>query len=164
MQNILQFLQEQWPSLIFGAVAVVVIGWFYRLTRVARSEYLSRAAGFSDGREYNEDTLAIVRHVVGAIAGILAIKGYFGEDLVEVVIGLAVGVAILFMSWNGLDKDGLQDKLQGILRHLVTFLGGAGILGGEAIEQQWLTIGGIVISALGLLWSLIKKKEKVSIQ
>jgi LPXTG-motif cell wall-anchored protein len=162
--QILQFFQENLAAILFTIVIAVALGFFYYFTRVARSEYLSRSAGFVAGGQSDEPTLGVIRHVVGAIGGILAIKGYFGEDIVEVLVGIVIGFAVLFMSWNSLDKDALQDKLQGILRHLVTFLGGIGVITGDAVEQQWITIGGIVITGLGILWSLFKKKEQMSVQ
>lgn len=164
MDSILQFFTQNWASILFGLAIAGVIGWTYYLTRRTRSEYLSRTAMAAMGSGYNEDTLAIVRHIVGSIAGLLAMLGVFGQDMVEVISAIVIGIAIIIMSWNSLDKDSLTEKLSGVLRHVITFAGGVGIITGTQQEQSWLTWGGLIVTGIGILWSLFNKKEKLKVE
>lgn len=164
MDAILQFFAQNWASVLFGLAIAGVIGWNYYLTRRTRSEYMSRTAMSAMGATYNEDTLAIVRHIVGSLAGLMAMLGFFEQDMVEVLVSVVIGLAIIVMSWNSLDKDSLTDKLSGILRHVITFAGGIGVITGAQQEQNWLTWGGLIITGIGIVWSLFIKKEKLRVE
>lgn len=50
------------------------------------------------------------------------------------------------------------DQLQGILRHLFTFGGGFLITKGYIDEESLQQISGLVISLVGVIWSVASKK------
>jgi hypothetical protein len=109
----------------------------------------------------NEQISGIIRHIITFIAGLGVIAGWFEEALSQVIIMGVMAIATLFLSWNSLDKDTFTEQLEGILRHVVTFLGGIGVIAGSSMEAAWMTVGGIVITVAGIVWSLVRKEGKV---
>jgi len=55
-----------------------------------------------------------------------------------------------------------QDQIFGIIRHVLTTLGGVAVTKGWIDEESTLELTGLVMSAVGFVWSFwIKKKAQV---
>lgn len=161
MNQFTEFLAQNWPNILFALVACGVIGYTYYLTRRTRSEYMSRTALSAAEPKLNE---AIIRHIVTAAAGLLVMLGIFSEGVGEELIGGVLMIVMLIASWNGIDKDTLMEKLTGIARHAITFLGGIGVIISEAQQEKWLGYASIIVTAIGFLWSLLSKNKKMKME
>lgn len=51
-----------------------------------------------------------------------------------------------------------SDEFDGTVRHLMTWIGGAGFVTGNFDPAQWQTIAGAVVTVAGVLWSWANKK------
>lgn len=57
--------------------------------------------------------------------------------------------------FGGLTKD----KVLGLLRHVLTFVGGLLVMFGIMEDGMWLEISGIISTFVGGLWSWIQKQK-----
>lgn len=53
-----------------------------------------------------------------------------------------------------------KDKILGIVRHTLTFVGGILIVKGYGDEVIWQEITGASITLIGGIWSVVSKKKK----
>jgi len=53
----------------------------------------------------------------------------------------------------------MSDKIQGLIRHILTFLGGYLVTQGIIDEQTLTEVVGAIITISGFVWSWISKKE-----
>jgi hypothetical protein len=53
-----------------------------------------------------------------------------------------------------------RDKILGIVRHTLTFVGGILIMKGYGDETIWQEITGASISLIGGIWSVVSKKNR----
>ena len=51
-----------------------------------------------------------------------------------------------------------KDKVLGIVRHALTFLGGVLVMQGVVDETLYLELSGAVVTLVGGVWSIIDKK------
>lgn len=160
MQQVLDFFKGSWPDILFGLGIAAVVAVTYYLTRRTRSDYMARTALATSAPRINE---GIIRHIITSVAGLLVMLAVINQEISDALIGGVLGISGLILSWQSLDKDMLQEKLTGIFRHVLTFLGGIGVIAGEAQEATWLKYGGIVIVAVGIIWSIFNKKTKMTI-
>jgi hypothetical protein len=54
-----------------------------------------------------------------------------------------------------------MEKTLGILRHVLTFLGGIALMNGIADESLVQEISGAALTLVGAVWSVISKKQKI---
>lgn len=51
-----------------------------------------------------------------------------------------------------------SDEFDGLVRHFMTWAGGATLVTGNFDPSQWQTIVGAVVTGLGVLWSVANKR------
>jgi hypothetical protein len=54
----------------------------------------------------------------------------------------------------------MDDKTQGLIRHILTIVGGFAISRGWINEENALAVTGAVLSVIGVIWSWRSKGEK----
>jgi hypothetical protein len=52
----------------------------------------------------------------------------------------------------------MPDILSGIIRHVLTTVGGALVAAGYLTSDQWTTIAGALAVIIGVVWSVISKR------
>ncbi len=55
----------------------------------------------------------------------------------------------------------MNEKIKGIVRHVLTFAGGYLITAGILDEQMLMELVGAIITITGFAWSFISKKDKI---
>lgn len=55
-----------------------------------------------------------------------------------------------------------QDTVLGIVRHLLTAGGGILVASGYTTNDQWTAISGGVVALVGVIWSILQKKQAAS--
>jgi len=54
----------------------------------------------------------------------------------------------------------MNDKIEGLLRHILTFLGGYLVTSGVIDESILMEVVGAITTIVGFVWSFFSKKEK----
>jgi flagellar motor component MotA len=57
-----------------------------------------------------------------------------------------------------------KEKLLGLTRHILTFLGGYLMTEGFVDESTWMEASGLVVTVVGIVWSIKNKKESKEVK
>jgi hypothetical protein len=52
----------------------------------------------------------------------------------------------------------MNDQVAGIVRHVLTSLGGALVAGGYLTSEEWTAIAGALAVLIGVIWSILAKR------
>jgi hypothetical protein len=52
----------------------------------------------------------------------------------------------------------MNDQIAGIVRHVLTSLGGALVAGGYLTSEEWTAVAGALAVLIGLVWSILAKR------
>ncbi|MGH6864629.1 MAG: hypothetical protein ACREDO_00225 [Methyloceanibacter sp.] len=56
----------------------------------------------------------------------------------------------------------MTDAISGLLRHLLTTIGGGLVAAGYLTSEQWTTIAGALAVIIGVVWSVISSRVSTS--
>lgn len=56
-----------------------------------------------------------------------------------------------------------MDKVLGIIRHILTFLGGILVARGVIDESTAMEISAAIITIIGVVWSIVDKKQRTGV-
>ncbi len=101
----------------------------------------------------------LLRHSLSIIGGILAMTGVMSESQSVEIMGYATTLISVIQSVSSSSKEEFSQRFQGVIRHILTFLGGVGVLKGWFSSEQFLEIGSALAIAGGTIWSILSKKK-----
>lgn len=102
----------------------------------------------------------ILRHGLTLIGGALVMFGVLSQGQNVEITGYIVSLISVIQSATTSNKQTFSDQLQGVIRHILTFVGGLGFLKGWYGGGQFIEIGGTIAAAAGLIWSAIVNRNK----
>lgn len=109
----------------------------------------------------NSNLLAIIRVVLSGFGAFLLGKNLFGATIDEVIWQMIVGVVMIIISlvMTIVNKTSGIEMIEGLVRQLLTALGG--LLTGLGIvqEEAYQSISGIIAIVLPYILSLLGKKK-----
>ena len=101
-----------------------------------------------------EHVTSIIRHLLSAVAGYLAIKGLDGSVIEG---GAGVVMAVVAVYWSIKDKTADQSTIAGVVRQLVSFIGGIFIEKGQLDPETLDSYLGAIVAILPII---LKKVDK----
>ena len=100
----------------------------------------------------------MLRHVLTFVGGVLVSKGILSSDTLTELLGVITGGAGVVLSILSSSKEDLKAKVEGVLRHVFSFLGGVGVLKGITISNDVMLAIAEIITAVTVIWSSFSKK------
>ena len=82
------------------------------------------------------------------------------EQTVEVT-GYITSLIAVVQSVNSSTKEEFAQKFQGVIRHILTFMGSLGLLKGWFATEDFTAIVGALTVAGGTIWSVFSKKGEL---
>ena len=52
----------------------------------------------------------------------------------------------------------MNDQIAGVVRHVLTSLGGALVAGGYLTSEEWTAVAGALAVLIGIVWSILVKR------
>jgi len=108
-----------------------------------------------------ETFISILRHVIGLLGAFLIGQTLFGtaidHSIWETVTGIFLSVGSVV--WSIADKTATIEMVQGVVRQVITFLGGLLIASGKLSEETFKLILGLATAMLPVLQSYLAKRK-----
>jgi hypothetical protein len=102
----------------------------------------------------NEQVQSVIRHILAALGGYLVIKG-LDSSLIET--GGGIVATIIALVWSFKAKSATQSQVAGVLRQVVTFIGGIFIAKGKLSPEQLETYLGVIAALVPILLAKLDK-------
>jgi len=100
------------------------------------------------------------RHGLTIVGGSLVMFGVLSEAQSVEIMGYITSLIAVAQSVSSSAKEEFAQRFQGVIRHILTFFGGLGVLKGWYGSEQFLEIGSALSIAAGTIWSLLSKKDQ----
>jgi hypothetical protein len=113
------------------------------------------------------DTLkSAIRHILNAAGAFLIGKSLFGtaidESMWQTIIGIIM--AIISVVWSIKDKTANIESVQGVVRQVITFVGGLLVARGWLKAETLVTILSLALALIPIIqsWTARKKAQELS--
>lgn len=103
----------------------------------------------------------LLRHGLTIIGGLLVMTGVLSQSESVEIMGYVTSLIAVVQSVSSSTKEEFSQKFQGVIRHILTFLGGVGFLKGWFNSEQFIEIVAALSTAGGIIWSVLSKKKEL---